>query len=86
MEDNDLLRTGLVIHGHSFVYSCDIGRITLLHRATRWIPHCVQSLIVTVFNNITCFLFGHQPFGPIDEPDFHIDKTCPHCCKKWKES
>lgn len=46
----------------------------------KW-PRWFKSVIVTTWNKISCFVWGHDWFGPI--PEWDVPKTCTACCKRW---
>lgn len=80
---------GLVWHSNHFVWGWKHGRL-------RWAPRWVRSLIVAVWNNISCLIWGHETFGPIKEEEETLPdgrrirykakpKVCVNCCKEWPE-
>jgi hypothetical protein len=68
---------GLVLSGHAMLWGYK-------HGALRWTPHWFRHMIVTLWNYVSCRLFGHDVFGPIIE-DGHVlhDKVCVNCSKKY---
>ncbi len=69
---------GLVRRGHHLLYGHE-------HGWGRWLPMLAKRLIVHIFNHATCFLLGHDPFGPFEIEGHKIDKKCTACSKKWKD-
>ena len=68
---------GLTLHHHSLAWGMN-------HGALRWAPHWFRHMIVTVWNWISCRLFGHDVFGPIIEDGQVLhDKVCVNCSKKY---
>lgn len=70
---------GLVRIGHHLAYGSKHGF------GVGWLPFRVQRVIVFVWNHITCFLLGHDVYGPWIIEGIRRDKFCSACCKEWPE-
>jgi len=72
-----LLNSGISRLGHHLAYRYKGGF------GYRWMPYEIQNIVVAIWNNISCRLFGHDPTGEIpgDLPDSKIN-VCSACCKE----
>lgn len=64
MDVNDLDDLGIVLDGHRLLYGWKHGHL-------RGSPRWMSRMIVTVWNRIACFLFGHSFLDPlVDREEF----------------
>jgi hypothetical protein len=74
--------SGLVRIGHSLGYGWG-------HGSLRWLPKWAQRIIVRVWNNVTCEIFGHHilDYRKFEDAEFRLKEperiVCTMCCKTF---